>query len=265
MKIAKLEIYGFRGISSGIVNFADFNVLIGANNSGKTTVIEALALLLGRHRLVRELTEHDFYGSDPQPADRIKIIATVTGFEPNDPARHTSWVRGIPKWIDARTGKLKTEQGGEDDRLAYQIAFCARFDRESLEVETARYFLDDPEQDDPFSDNASVTPLSAFVVKELGFFLVPASRTWDRMISFGSELFRRTVAYVGGKPAEAVLEERERLRHPQKPLEEDEKLRNLVGEVNQDIQSLFGKSSKLKLRLTSTDSAGVGVLIRDFY
>ena len=53
------------------------------------------------------------------------------------------------------------------------------------------------------------------------------------MISRGSELFRRTVAYVGGKPAEAVLQERDRLRNPDAPLDEDDKLSDLVGKVNQ--------------------------------
>jgi NAD(P)-dependent dehydrogenase (short-subunit alcohol dehydrogenase family) len=43
-----------------------------------------LALLLGRDRLVRNLTEHDFFGSNPQPEDCITIIATITDFVPND-------------------------------------------------------------------------------------------------------------------------------------------------------------------------------------
>lgn len=84
MKVAVLQIENFRGIRSGTVQFHDHTVLIGPNNSGKTTIIEALSLVLGRDRLVRSLTEHDFFGSDPEAANRIKIIATVTGFEPED-------------------------------------------------------------------------------------------------------------------------------------------------------------------------------------
>lgn len=40
-------------------------------------------------------------------------------------------------------------------------------------------------------------------------------------MSFGSGLFRRTMAYVGGNPSEAVVAERDRLREPAQPLEED--------------------------------------------
>lgn len=260
MKLTKLEIQGFRGISTGDISFRDFSILIGANNCGKTTVIEALALLLGRDRLVRSLTEHDFFGSNPAPADRIKIIATVSGFEPNDPAHHQNWFRmgrGVPMWLDVNTEQVNPDNRNDTDLLVCQIAFCARFDKATLEVETIRYFLDDAQQEDPFAEDANVTQLSITLIKELGFFLVPANRTWDRMFSFGSELFRRAVTYVGGKPAEAVIEERDRLRNPQTPLERDEKLGHLVADVNSDIKKLIGKDIELKLRLTSTDSDGV--------
>lgn len=260
MRVSKLEIFNFRGIKSGTVNLGDFTVLIGANNSGKTTIIEALALLFGRDRLVRSLTEHDFFGSCPSATDRIRIIATISGFDSNEPSRHTDWFRSgraVPKWLNPADDTLSPAKQTEEDLLACQIAFCARFDHSSLEVESVRYFLDDIGQSDPFVEDESVTQIPTSLIKELGFFLVPASRTWDRMISFGSELFRRAVTYVGGKPAEAVLEERDRLRNPVSPLEADEKLKPLVEAVNKDIISLFGRETELKLRLTSTDSEGV--------
>jgi predicted ATPase len=260
MKVHSLEIKGFRGIQSGIIHFGDFTVLIGQNNSGKTTIIEALALLLGRDKLVRTLTEHDFWGSTPEATSRIQIIATISGFTPNDPARHTQWFRsgrGVPKWICANTGQVKAVSGGANDQLACQIAFAARFDSETLEVDTCRYFYDDSAPLDPFDESSALTALPVALFKEMGFFLVPASRTWDRMISFGSELFRRVVAYTGGNPAEAVLKERDRLRSPTEPLEADAKIKSLVDAISADLKSLFGRQSDLKLRLTSTDSEGV--------
>ena len=65
MIVSKLQISGFRGIRTGEVNFSRFNTFVGPNNCGKTTIVEALALVLGRDRLVRTLTEHDFNGSEP--------------------------------------------------------------------------------------------------------------------------------------------------------------------------------------------------------
>jgi putative ATP-dependent endonuclease of OLD family len=113
VKIALLKIENFRRIGSGTVRFRDHTVLIGPNNSGKTTIIEALALILGRDRLVRNLTEHDFFGSDPKPADRIRITATITGFEPDDFTEHPEWFldgRGVPSWFDPETGDVVSKR-----------------------------------------------------------------------------------------------------------------------------------------------------------
>ena len=258
MRIAKLKIENFRGIRSGNVQFRDHTVLIGPNNSGKTTIIEALALVLGRDRLVRTLTEHDFFGSDPQARDRIKIVAIVTGFEPEDFTAHPDWFRdgrGVPYWFDATTGDLLPEQTGAGQRLACEIVFAARFNRETLECETARYF-NDRDHIDVFAEESHVS-VPGKLIRDLGFFLVPASRSWDRMLSFGSELFRRVIRSAGGLPAETVLEERDRLRFPQPGLEDDVRLTPIVAQVNEEMKALLGREAPLRLRLTPTDSAGV--------
>ncbi len=258
MRVSKLEIFGFRGILHGNFVFHELTTLIGANNAGKTTITEALALVLGRDRLVRPLTEHDFHGSTPEALDRIKIVATLTGFQPNSSDHHPGWFRwgrATIKWFDIDSDEVKAESSKPTDQLACQIAFSARFDHETLETMTCRYFYD--AEIDPFDEEAAVVPVPQDLIKEIGFFLVPANRTWDRTISFGSELFRRVVAYVGGRPAAAVLVERERLRNPAAPLEEDDHLSELVAEINADIRTIFGSSSDLKLRITSTDSDGI--------
>ncbi len=259
MQIFDLRIENFRGVRTGYVRFGPHTVFVGPNNCGKTTVIEALALLFGRDRLIRNLTEHDFYGADPAPADRIRLIATITGFRNDDPAEHVDWFRddrGVPKWLDPSTGRVNARRENPAWRLACQIAFAARFDRPSLEVETARYFHDDDDVLDIFDDE-TWTAIPLQLIRDVGFFLVPASRTWDRIISFGSELFRRVVASGAGPPAEAVLAERDRLRRPEQPLEADANLAPIVQELNQELAGFFQSRPELRLRLTSTDSDGV--------
>jgi putative ATP-dependent endonuclease of the OLD family len=258
MKIADLKICNFRGVQSAHLKFADHTVLIGPNNCGKSTVIEALALLLGRDRLVRDMTEHDFFGSDPSPTERVSIVATFTGFLGDDPDRNAEWFReerGIPKWLDPNTGILYAEPAVER-KLACQIGAAARFDRETLEVEVIRYFHDDDMVGDVFAAEA-INILPARLIREVGFFLVPASRTWDRTLSFGSELFRRVVSSIGGQPAAAVLAERGRLREPDQPLEKDSGLAAMIAEVEGELGGILGQGVKLKLRLTATDSASV--------
>lgn len=172
MEIASISIRNFRGILEADLAMNKHNVFIGANNSGKTTVIEALALLFGRDRMVRHLTEHDFYGSNPSPADRITLIATIVGFQGNDASRHVDWFgpdRAVPKWLQRETGTLLPEPADSNSLLACQIGFSARFDRASLEVESLRYFVDDIESD-VFADE-SYPPVPSRLLREIGFFL----------------------------------------------------------------------------------------------
>jgi putative ATP-dependent endonuclease of the OLD family len=128
MKIIDLRIENFRGIKTGQVRFGPHTVFVGPNNCGKTTIMEALALLFGRDRMVRALTEHDFYGSNPQPADRIRLLATIIDFEGDDPGEHSEWFRddrGVPKWWNSGAGTVSATRNDPAWPLACQIGFCA--------------------------------------------------------------------------------------------------------------------------------------------
>lgn len=259
MRIASLAITNFRGIHSGHILFRKHTVLVGANNTGKSTVIEALTLLFGRDKLIRELTEHDFYGSSPAPADRIKLVATITDFDGNIPERNTDWFRegrGVPKWFDETTGKVSAEPTNASSKLCCQIAVQAFFDREALAVEMVRYFHDHDNDVDPFSlDTPVIFP--GKLLQHFGYFLVRANRSWDRVMSWGSELFRRAINVAAAQPSEAILAERDRLRAPENPIEHDPQIEALVGNVNTELSKFIERSPALKLRLTNTDSRSV--------
>jgi len=263
MHIVRLKIRGFRGVGSADVALGRHAVLVGPNNSGKTTIIEALALLFGRDRLVRRLTEHDFHGSAPDEAARIFCIATVTGFTPNDPHHHSSWFnpeRGVEKWFSPVAKTLSATPDALHTDLAVQIGFAARFDLDELEAETIRFFVDDEATlGDPFAEDAHLRTIHTKALQELGFFLVPASRTWDRWISFSSELFRRVVATRGDMPAQAVRAERQRLWTPPDGtrLEDQPGLSEIVSAANDELRALMASAPRLQLRLTATDSDSV--------
>lgn len=63
MKISRLTIENFRGIKAAELVLPDHVVLIGDNNTGKSTILEAIDLVLGPDRLSRRppIDEHDFY------------------------------------------------------------------------------------------------------------------------------------------------------------------------------------------------------------
>lgn len=259
MRVANLKIENFRGVRSGFVRFGKHPVLIGDNNTGKTTLIEALTLLLGRDRLIRELTEHDFYGSNPQPADRIKLVVTITDFPNNDPEESSHWFRegrAVVKWLDEATGFAHPRRDNQNWKLCCQIAVQARFDHESLAVEMLRYFHDHDNPVDPFAED---TP--AFVpgklIQEISFYLVRASRTWDKVFSWGNELFKRTVLAAAAQPATALLAERDRLRNPIQPIDLDPGIQPLIQNLNRELALSFPNAPQVQLRLTGTDSRAV--------
>lgn len=259
MYISLLEIYGFRGIKSAQFSLKPHTVLLGPNNVGKSAIVDAVGLLLGRERLVKDLGDHDFFGSNPRPESRIMLKATIAGFEPNDPEHHPRWFNtndgGIPLWWDSATFSVSPEKESKDAKLCIQVGFSARFDEETLEFETIRYFVDG--EGDPFED-PNIIRVKLEHLKELGFFLLPSNRTWDRIISFASELFRKVLRFQDAVPGKAIGEVKNWLRSPPTPLEKDEQLRGIIRRVNDELAGFVGKKeSTLQFRPTTGDIEGV--------
>ena len=256
MRLLALSVRGFRGVEEAEFRFGQHDVLVGPNGVGKSTIIDALSLVFGRTRLVRDLTEHDFYGSRPEATSRIRIVATLTGFDHDDPESHDTWFRegrAVPKWWNSSTGQIEPELGDNADSLCAQVAFAARFDLEELVVESIRYFHDDDDVEDPFLDDA-VQSIPIRLFDDIGYYVLPARRTWEAAASFASELFRKAVAAVGGIPGETILQERDRLRAPDAPLEETPGLSPLVDGINRQLAELLPAAPGFQLRLTGTDS-----------
>lgn len=84
MRVRQLEIENFRGITKGRVVLQQHTLLVGGNNIGKSTVCEALELVLGPERLYRRpvIDEHDFshgaYLGDEGGPREIRFRAVLT-------------------------------------------------------------------------------------------------------------------------------------------------------------------------------------------
>ena len=95
------------------------------------------------------------------------------------------------------------------------------------------------------------------LVAELGYLVLPTDRTWEGVTSFSSELFRRTVSDVAGIPSTEILQQRDDLRSPAKPLESSPAIGELVERLDKKLASLMVQKPRFRLRVTSGDSEAV--------
>ena len=63
MKVIALSIWGFRGIQQLNLRLGDHDVAVGPNGVGKSTIFDVKSLVFGRARLVKDISEYDFFGS----------------------------------------------------------------------------------------------------------------------------------------------------------------------------------------------------------
>lgn len=146
MKVCKLKISNFRGIMSAELKFTNHLVLIGDNNTGKSTILEALDLVLGPERMGKRpvVDEHDFYngkyiGADGNP--EIVIEATICDLD-EEQERH--FKDEIEFW-DKRTNAMygKPPVAGVDDKhvvSSIRITFIGKYDKEEDDFVGETYF-----------------------------------------------------------------------------------------------------------------------------
>ena len=129
MKVSRLLIKNFRGARKASLMFPDHTVLIGDNNTGKSTVLEALDLALGPDRLSRlsPIDEHEFHlgaylnaETDPDLQPRIIVEATVTGL--SEEQRETVNHRSKGTYIAILGNDILTRQFTQNEYAGVSLA-----------------------------------------------------------------------------------------------------------------------------------------------
>ncbi|MHB9038605.1 MAG: AAA family ATPase [Armatimonadota bacterium] len=157
MKVSRLTIRHFRGIEGAEFLLPKHAVLIGDNNVGKSTVFEALDLVLGPDRLNKRppVDEHDFFQGlyrtqeQGQLPPEIRIEATITHINAEQRIRFKDYV----EWWDEKESKLHTSPpvGAVDqDHIthAIRVAFSGAYDVEEDDFVGATYFPKSDEEGD---------------------------------------------------------------------------------------------------------------------
>lgn len=153
MKVSRLTVSNFRGIKGADLLLPDHVVLIGDNNVGKSTVFEALDLVLGPDRLGRRppVDEHDFFqgayrAREEENPPEILIEATITHLNPEQRIRFKDYI----EWWDRNDNKLHTApppDAVDQDHIthALRVAFSGLYDEEEDDFVGLTYF---PKSDD---------------------------------------------------------------------------------------------------------------------
>jgi predicted ATP-dependent endonuclease of OLD family len=205
--------------------------------------------------MVRSIGDWDFFGGNPQPQDRIIVTGLLTDFHDNDETKNKEWFNnisgGIPVWYNETTGEVSHSQNAEKSlKLSVEIGFAARFNKEEVEFETTRYFSSGIT--DPFEED-SLSTLNRDLNKQIGFFLIPSKRNWEKIISFASEIFRKVVSFQEAIPAESIAKIRDDLRNNPNGIEKESPFKEIVTRINDEIKGFSGKEMNLNFLPTNAD------------
>lgn len=184
MKIAAIWIKNFRGIREGTLSFEDHAVLVGDNNTGKSTVLEAIDLVLGPERLSKRpvIDEHDFHGGMYRDAEGkpipIEIRLVVTGLS-EEQERH---FRNHLQWWNKITHSLidsPPPENTDDPNVssAVQLGFKGSYDEEEDDFVGSSFFCS------PAADNGELLPFRTSDKRLCGFLFLRTVRTGSKALS----------------------------------------------------------------------------------
>jgi len=186
MKISKLQITHFRGIQEATLFFKDHTLLVGKNNIGKSTICEALDLVLGPDRLNRmdAIDEYDFYNGDYYYEEgeapkqiHIEVILTDISIEMQGVFRNHMefWHQKRQEILDQGEIEATDEEFVE---MCLRLQFIGQYDRDEDEFSAKTYFSHSPDEDE-----GEFREVPKRRKREIGFLYLRALRTGRRALS----------------------------------------------------------------------------------
>lgn len=214
MRVRHLRVQNFRGIEDSEIHFKTHTLLVGGNNAGKSTICEALDLVLGTERLYRRpvVDEHDFYlgrylDSEGTPVE-IRIDVILTQLTPEERRRYGN--RHLRLWDDEASEFIDEEEGGVDRSgdesvdWALPVCFIGRYDREEDDFVGDTFFCN-PEPLIDADDAETLAELGAGLSRFsrphkrlVGYVYLRALRTGSRALSLQRGSLLDTILQLGG-------------------------------------------------------------------
>ncbi|MBT3209381.1 MAG: AAA family ATPase [Bacteroidetes bacterium] len=181
MKITKIEIKNFRNHKETSIKLTENTVLIGKNNTGKTSFLEAIRFALDRTGRKRP-TEDDFYTTDTFNPQAINPLEIKLEFKETKKDRFSSNI------IDDFQGiwQYDTETTESEEPLRYiKLAYSCKYNSENKETEIDRYFENN--EGNKIEDN--LLKVSKQRLSYFPFFYLDALRDIKKQINYKSSFW----------------------------------------------------------------------------
>ena len=247
MIIRRLKLINFRSVAEGEILFTGHTVIIGGNSVGKSTICEALDLLLGPDRLARSspIDEHDFferrYLDNEQAPVLIEMEVVLTDFT----AEILTRFRIHLEYWNTVTNKLLDESAAPEDVdcdeviPALRIKFEGCYDIEEDEFQADTFFASPPADDE--SRRAKV---SRPAKRSFGFIYLRALRTGARALSLERGSLLDIILKLKDDDRSAMWEKTlVSLEDLDPAIDEIPQLRNILNEIDSRVRRFIGLST----------------------
>jgi putative ATP-dependent endonuclease of OLD family len=276
MKLERLKIKNFRGIKNAEIFLNGHTVIVGDNNVGKSTIIEAIDLVLGPDRLSRYpiIDEHDFYAGDYIGSEDCKIQIEVEAIIIDLNEEQLRHFRNNIEWWDIEGKALidsppasRTDE--ENVVPALRVCFTGEYDFEEDDFIGNTFFCS------PISDEVELPKFGTRDKRLCGFIYLRTLRTGSRALSLekGSLLdIILKLKEIRPQMWEDILSQLRQISIAEKPeLGISEILENIQTAIREFVPVEWAENPKLQvsdmtrfhLRKILTVFIGTGVLNKD--
>nr|WP_237535992.1 hypothetical protein [Streptomyces sp. SID3343] len=172
-------------------------LLAGSNSAGKSTICEALDLVMGPERMLRRpvIDEYDFYRAQYQerggelPEVRIDVVLT----DLSDAAQRRfgshlrRWSRETNDFLDLVPDAIEDAEAGE---WSLPVSFIGCYDPQEDDFAGGTFFAhpeapaDDPAAEDTAAPGAGLRPFTRADKRHCGFLYLRPNRTGNRALTF---------------------------------------------------------------------------------
>jgi len=242
MRVVRLHIERFRGVKLATLDFTGHTLFVGPNNVGKSTICEALDLVLGPDRLSRfpSIEEFDFYNAEYLDTEgnpvllRVEVLLTGLSVEVQNSCGHH-----LEFWSEAERRILQRGEVAQANAPAtvpcLRLETVGRYDKEEDEFTAETLF-----SHGSFKPDGSPEAVGKKIKRQLGFIYLRTLRTGSRALSLERNSLLDIILRVQGVRTGLWERAIKRLRDLQPPIGNDAQeltpvLRNIEDRLKQYI------------------------------